>query len=122
MTTDGTKLDNSLQLAFPENPPEKVDLRSMFVASETRQIYISQLRILDLSRDHPFTEIRLSDESQKLSWNASKFSTKWAQEICIPVLQWQNAHTIDPNAKVHENAFAFVVFGGALLEPKVPKY
>ena len=41
MTTDGTKLDNSLQLAFPENPPEKVDLRSMFVASETRQKYIA---------------------------------------------------------------------------------
>ena len=43
------------------------------------------------------------------------------EKTCPPVLQWPKTHAVARPAKMHQNAFIFVVPGVALLTPWMPK-
>ena len=53
----------------------------------------------------------------KIAQNRRELITKRSQKIRRPILQWSETHAVERPAKMHQNAFIFVVPGVALLTP-----
>ena len=112
-----------LCIYFSGNPPN-VTGNSIFPTQKTLQKVMKFTRF-ELLRWPLIDGDHASRREPKIMQNDAKMHHKSPQndheKTLIPILQCSKTHAVDRPAKLHQNAFAFVVPGVALLTPWMQK-
>ena len=108
---------------FSENPPN-VTNNAIFPTQKTLQ-KVMKITRFELLRGRFTYRDQASRRELKIMQNYSKMQHKSPrnehEKTWIPVAQCSKTHAVDRPAKLHQNAFAFVVTGVALRTPWMQK-